>query len=170
MRSRWERRTRPQGRTDAVYALQYWSTVWVLLLGLTPVAIAMAVGASQGTATEGLLLPADGYPAFTTLSAAMVVPASVLLVACLVGFGLPLEDRQGARRSDMAWLAVFGAAVTLVSLVLDDARPQWLQSAPYVAVALFALVVLLVALRSLLSATRLLPRSWRGTYRADESK
>ena len=169
MRTKWERRTRPRGRLDVAYALAYWSRLWVILLGLIPVAVAVITGAAQRTAVDGPFLPAPGYPAFSTLSAGLVVPALGMLAAAVVSLPLPLADRHGTRRSDMAWLAVFSIAVTLVSLVLDDGRPEALRWAPYAAAGIFAAVVVLLALRGLLNAAQLLPKSWRGTYRATDS-
>lgn len=98
-----------------------------------------------------------------------MAPALGMLVAAVLSLPLPLADRHGTRRSDMAWLAVLSIAVTLVSLVLYDGRPEWLHWAPYAAAGIFAAVVVLLALRGLLSATRILPKSWRGTYRATDS-
>lgn len=169
MRTKWERRTRPQGRLDVAYALHFWSRSWVLALGIAPVAVAMIVGSLQGTAQDGLLFPAPGYPAFTTLSAGLVIPAALLLVAVCISLPLPLEDRRGPRRVDMAWLAILGAATTMVSLVLDDHRPEYLDWAPYAAVWTFAGVVVILAVRGALSTMRLLPKAWRGTYRATDS-
>lgn len=169
MRSRWQRRTRPHGRAELAYALQYWASTWVVLLGLVPVVIAMAVGAAQGTATQGLFLPAASYPALTTLSGLMAVPALCLLGAFWLGVSLPLEDDHGPRRSDMLWLATFGIVITIVSLVLDEGRPAWLEAAPFVAAGLFAIVVALVAIRTLLRALRWLPRTWLGNYRSTDA-
>lgn len=166
MRTNWERRTRPRGKVDVVYALQFWSTLWVLVLGLLPVLFVMSMGAAQGTATRGLFFAAGNYPAYTTFSAGLLLPAIGLLVASIMAIPLPLEDVRGARRSDMAWLSVFAIALTLVSLVLDEGRAAWLHLAPYAAIGMFALVIVVVALRGLLGAMKLLPRSWRGTYRA----
>ncbi|WP_061963784.1 hypothetical protein [Demequina aurantiaca] len=169
MRTKWERRTRPHGRLDAVYALHFWSMLWIMLLGVLPVAVAMAIGALTGTAVEGPFFPAPDYPAFTTLSAGLLLPALALLVAAVISLPLPLEDRRGPRRTDMAWMAVLGIGVTFVSLVLDDGRPEWLHWAPYAAAALFGVVVVVLAGRGLLSSMQLLPRAWRGTYRATDS-
>jgi len=169
VRTKWERRTRPRGRLDVAYALAYWSRLWVVLLGLIPVVVAVITGAAQRTAVDGPFFPAPGYPAFSTLSAGLVVPALGMLVAAVVSLPLPLADRHGTRRSDIAWLAVLSIAVTLVSLVLDDGRPDWLHWAPYAAAGIFAAVVVLLAARGLLSAAQVLPRSWRGTYRATDS-
>lgn len=169
MRTKWQRRTRPHGRAELSYALHFWSRLWIVLLGLLPVLIVMAVGAVNGTAVDGPFFPAPGYPAFSTLSAWLVVPALGLLVAAIISLPLPLEDRRGPRRSDMGWLAVLGAAVTLVSLVLDEGRPTWAHPWPYIAAGVFAAVVAMLSLRGLLSAMKLLPKSWRGTYRSTDS-
>lgn len=169
MRTRWERRTRPSGRLEVAYAIQYWARLWVILLGLLPVLMAMLVGTLASTAVDGLFFPAPDYPAFTTLSAGLVLPALAMLTSAMISLPLPLEDRKGLRRVDMVWLALFSMAVTSVSLVLDDGRPQALHAAPYVAAVLFAVVAVMLMLRGLLSALRLLPESWRGTYRGSRS-
>lgn len=169
MRTKWERRTRPHDRLDVAYALHYWSVRWVMFLGLLPVIVAMVVGALQGAATDGLFLPALGYPAFTTLSAGLLAPAVALLVAALVSLPLPLENPRGPRRTDMGWLAALSIVVTLVSLVLDAGRPAALDAAPYIAAGVFVAVALLLSMRGLLSVMRLLPQAWRGTYRSTDS-
>lgn len=169
MRSKRERRTRPRGTAEVTYALNFWARGWVILLGLAPVLVAMAVGAVQGTAVDGAFFPAPDYPAFTTLSAGMLIPAVVLLAAALISLPLPLEDSRGSRRVDMAWLAVLSIGVTLVSLVLDEGRPDSLDWAPYAAAGIFAAIVVLLTVRGVLSATKVLPKSWRGTYRSTDS-
>ncbi|WP_152649749.1 hypothetical protein [Demequina oxidasica] len=169
MRTNWERRARPQGRLEMVYALHFWSMLWIMLLGVLPVIVAMAIGALNGTAVDGPFFPAPDYPAFSTLSAGLVVPALALTLAAVISLPLPLEDRRGPRRTDMAWMAVLGIGVTLVSLVLDDGRPEWLHWAPYAAAGFFGAVVVLLAGRGLLSSMQLLPKAWRGTYRSTDS-
>lgn len=168
MRTKWEQRTRPHGRVELAGALYYWSSLWVRLLGALPIAIVMVVGVINGTADDGLFFPVPGYPAFTTLSAWLVVPALLLLASTVISVPLPLEDRFGPRRGDFAWLGVAGVAISLVSLVLDDGRPDWQHAAPYVAAGMFAMTVVIVLVRGLLAAAKLLPRSWRGTFRTDE--
>ncbi|WP_430867587.1 hypothetical protein [Demequina aurantiaca] len=169
MRTKWERRTRPHGRLDTAYALHYWSRLWVMLLGLAPVLVAMFVGVVEGTAVDGLFFPAPDYPAFTTLSSGLVIAAALLLAAAVISIPLPLEDRMGPRRVDMAWLALLSIVITLISLVLDDGRPEWLYWAPYIAVAMFATTAVLLLVRGILSALRVLPQAWRGSYRSTDS-
>jgi len=157
------RRDQKPSREDVVADLHFAAIAWLVVLCLLPLLVLAIVGWVQYTNTNGIFFPAPGYPAMTTLSAGMIVPALALAVAWVVSVPLPLLKRNDVSRADMVGLAFFGAIATVVSATLDVDSPAWPKEVARVAVWIFVALMVLGFLRIALGWLRLVPREWRSS-------
>lgn len=145
--------------------LELASAAWLVVLGIVPIVAIAVTGIVTGTIPEGAergyLAHGPDYPAFTSLSAGLLVPALALVAAWVLALPLPLKDPVGPHRLELGALCALGTAVAATASALDVREPSVFALAGAAAAVIFFLTLLLYIVRSVLGWLRLVPRSWR---------
>jgi len=147
---------------ERVYTATFIAVAWIVVLGALPILAVMGVGFLQGSISENLISPASGYPAFTTLSPGLIVPAVLVAWAFARTFTWPLRAADNVQRGELVWIALLGMNVAIAAVTLDRALiPVWAGRLSVGAALLFLLVAPLSLVRMLAGWLHLVPRSWR---------
>ena len=142
----------------------------VFLLG--PLLVVLVTGFIRGVATgewpaNGGMGWEPGFPPFDPQLWLMWIPIAALTVWIIVTIPVPLKRSRGRGRflQAMFWLMTTVLAITLIA---GYSTAPWIQD-PGSAAALNGLLLVgaVLALRVILGALRLLPRSWRMYLDAD---
>ncbi len=156
------RRTRAERVTRIVFTA---STIFFVVVGLGPIPVAGILGLVSGVYPTqeqgGIIGHVPGYPAFPYFAWLIFLPAAAALFLSVYTIPLPLKRVFAIRRSLLTLVVLFelGWSPVLAAAFFDKSADTY--PVAVWAVPVFAVAFLLLLLRALLGALRVLPEAWR---------
>ncbi|WP_084079436.1 hypothetical protein [Demequina sp. NBRC 110057] len=158
-------RSRLHEPEERSYLLLFVALCWLVVLGLGPIAAVWIASMFTGV-YEG----EEGFPAFTTLSPSLAVPAILIAIVIVRTFPAPLKHPHGMTRGEITFVAFVGLGIATTSFAFDT---KYLGTAGAtfmgLVLAAYALLTAVSLLRSVAGWLRLVPESWR-VERASQRK